>query len=229
MFVRIVLGAILILIRSIYKYWIALFLMQGVRRLEPRVSRKQVYNQGYVITAIVFGLVFIGVFAFAVYSLGLNGVLAFVLGVSIVVIYAVLLFFLLEPSLMTEVVNREIREFEKPVIKEVIKPVEVVKTIEKPVVKYVDRPVYVPKPRKKTKSVHYKFVGSSNTKVYHSTRSRLARLIKYSNRVYGNTHEFFKARGFHPAKHLIDKMSNEKRKKALKKYRQRKKKEKNSG
>ncbi|MAG38230.1 hypothetical protein CMI45_02505 [Candidatus Pacearchaeota archaeon] len=89
---------------------------------------------------------------------------------------------------------------------------EVEKVVEKPVV-YKDRPVLktqrvMPKPKL------YKFVGSSESKVYHRTHSRLARLIRPKNRVYSNSESFFKKKGFKSSEDIKDHKKEEREEKA---------------
>ncbi len=109
-----------------------------------------------------------------------------------------------------KVVNRgKVRTVEKIVEK------PVVKIVEKPVVRYRDRPVLktqrvMPRPKL------YKYVGSTETKVYHNTHSRLARLIRPKNRVYSNSESFFKKKGFKASEHIKDKKKEERQKKARK-------------
>ena len=67
------------------------------------------------------------------------------------------------------------------------KPVKVVKATKK---KVVDRPA-----RKK-------YVGSTDTKVYHMTSARIAKLIKLKNRVYSDSPKYLQKLGMKPSRQL---------------------------
>ncbi|MBP7708738.1 hypothetical protein KA107_03555 [Candidatus Pacearchaeota archaeon] len=145
-----------------------------------------------------------------------------ILWTVLVIIYAIILFFLLEPSKLREVERREtktvekevIRNVDRPVIKEVIKTVEkpvyrdVVKTVEKEVIKEVDKPVYYPVKGPKLNIPHYDYVASSLTGTYHKSNCRLSKSIKRKYRESTNDLSEFKKKGYKPCKFCVTKQVN---------------------
>jgi hypothetical protein len=129
------------------------------------------------------------------------------------VAYAIILFFLLEPGRLKEVLRKEIRTVERevPIIKEVIRtvdrPVEV--EVEKPV--YIEKPIYIEKPvyieRKKEKLVipKYNYVASMLTKTYHKSNCRLGKSIKKKYKEHSNNPASFKKKKYKPCKSCITK------------------------
>lgn len=128
------------------------------------------------------------------------------------IIYAIILFFLLEPGKLREIERKEYKTIEKrvPVVKEVVKTVEKpvervvykdrVRTVEKPVIREVEKPVYYPvtKPKKEVKK--YAFVGSKLTKIYHKSSCRLGRSIKKKYKAYADDEKAFTKQKYKPCK-----------------------------
>ena len=120
---------------------------------------------------------------------------------GLTVLYAIILFFLLEPGILRRVHTSDVRtiEVEKPIIYYKKEPV------------YVEKKVYVKEPKKpRTPPKVYKFVASTETKMYHSNSSRLARLIKQKNRIYGDSPQEFAKAGYKPSKSASKRISREK-------------------
>jgi hypothetical protein len=213
---------------------------EEVKHLPPIITERTVWNMSYLILAFIIGLSILFIDVFFIIRLKLSISESIAMSSSLIAIYSIFLFFLIEPrivkqiekrSIMTRVIQGSpiIRTVEKPVYRDVIKTVEkpvyrdLVKTVEKPV--YVDRVTPVYKVLKNKKSVpvkRYKYVGSTITKKYHLANSRLARLIKKDNRVYSNDIEDFEKRGYKPARHVIKKMKGAKKKEALNEYKKHK-------
>lgn len=139
------------------------------------------------------------------------------------VVYAIILYFLLEPKVLREVQKKEIHTINKEVpivkikevpvdrevIKEVIKEVpvdrEVIREVKVPVVqiKEVNKPVYIKKPS--LNIPHYDYVGSMATKTYHKSSCRLGKSIKRKYKEFSNEVGFFKSKGYAPCKSCITK------------------------
>jgi hypothetical protein len=137
------------------------------------------------------------------------------------VIYAIILFFLLEPGKLKEILRKEIKIVEKevPVIREVVrtveKPVEVekpvfrdvVRIVEKPVIKEVERRVYYPvqKPKRAIATRRYNYVASNVNGVYHKSNCRLGKLIKKKYKEQSDSPSYFKNKKYKPCKSCITK------------------------
>ncbi|MBS3072539.1 hypothetical protein J4477_01755 [Candidatus Pacearchaeota archaeon] len=177
--------------------------------LEPIVTEKYVWNQGNLLVAIIIGI-FAVIFEFiAVFFIGLLKPYALFLGFVLIIVYAIFLFFVLEPRLVKEIKKTEIITLEKPVVREVIKsvikevPREIVRTVEKQVPQTLTRTVYVPTPRKKLNIPKYDYVASSQTKTFHTRNCRLGKLIKKRYKVSNNSKSYFTGRKYKPCKVCI--------------------------
>ncbi|MEI6731420.1 MAG: hypothetical protein WCK90_01935 [archaeon] len=107
---------------------------------------------------------------------------------------------------------------EKPVVKTVyrdriIRPKPVVKTVyktkivrPKPVVKTVYRTRIVRPKVKKLNIPHYNFIGSTQTRTYHTRNCRLGKLVKKKYKLMDNSPNFFKKRKFKSCKMCIQKI-----------------------
>lgn len=199
------------------------------QQLEPVVRERRLWNMTNVITAFAIGVVLVAIEFISIPLFGMSPLSAIVLGLILIVIYAVVLFFLLEPKIMREVFQTTVKTVEKPTYKEIIKTVEkpVVRTVEKPVIKEVTKEVTVEKPvyrtiekpvvrtvtkpvvkyvervRKRLNIPKYDYLGSSETKVYHKRSCRLSKLIKRKYKVSSNSILYFKNRGYKPCEVCI--------------------------
>jgi Ca2+/Na+ antiporter len=181
---------------------------------EPVVSEFKVRNPSRFLFAFVIGLflaiIFIGslfYFDFEIYE-------AFGLFALMIVVYAIILFFLLETKKVREIKQFAVKTVERPVTREVIveKPVvkEVVieKEVPKEVIKEVkvEKPVYIQAPapaRKKVQIKKYEYVASSEEKTYHKRTCRFAKLIKRKYKESNDSEEYFKKKGYEPCKVCI--------------------------
>lgn len=201
-------------------------LNQEIEHFDPIVRESRLWNMNYLIVAFIIGILIIILDISIISYWELKIVESVALSSILITIYSVFLFFLIEPRILREVERKSVltkfvegpvvtRTVEKPVLQYIEKPVfrEVVKTVEKP--------IYLEKKKTMPKVKYYKYVGSTLTKKYLSSRSRLAKLIKKENRIYSNSAEEFEKRGFTPAKHVIKKMKGVKKKIALNKYKSR--------
>ncbi len=195
--------------------------------LEPVITETRIWNQANLIFAVVLAGVFIIAGALSILLLGFSTLEKVILGFGLVAVYAIILFFLIEPTLLREIRSREIQTIEKPVFRTIEKPVEVEKIVDRQVPVYINRPQYINKiktryinkiktryvdriktryiqrRRKKLNIPHYEYVGSSETKTYHKRSCRLSRLIKRKYSVHNNSPAFFKHKRYHPCKVCI--------------------------
>lgn len=136
-----------------------------------------------------------------------------VLWASLSIVYAIILYFLLEPGMLREINRTETHTVEKEVVREVpvIKEVRVpvVQQVEKPVIREIIKEVPVIKtvevPRAKLNIPRYDFIGSVASKVYHKNNCRLGKSIKKKYKEFSNDPNFFKKRGYKPCKFCITK------------------------
>ncbi|MDP1695780.1 MAG: phage holin family protein [archaeon] len=173
---------------------------------EPIVRERRLWNMNNIIIAFIIGAVLIIVEFLSVPVFKFSPLNAIILGLVLLVIYAVVLFFLLEPKVMREVFHTktEIREVPKEVIVEKIveKPIteKIIQRVytEKEVPHIIERTVFKPVPVKPIDILNQAYVGSTETKVYHKRTCRLSKLIKDQYKIQSNNEEFFKDRKFRP-------------------------------
>lgn len=209
---------------------------ENITYLQPVVKEKRIWNLNNFFIAFGLGCFIIILDYVFIAFFDLELIIAILIATISSIFYAAMLFFLLEPQLLREVSQGSVKTvekkvpFEKPVVERVfienpvVKEVPVEKIIKVPVEKEVVRRVFVPEPvpypvkvkRKMPKPVHYRYVGSKTSKTYHSTKSRLARLIKKKNRVYSNDRRFFQRLGYKPAVRIVRKDEKETKKKLRK-------------
>jgi Ca2+/Na+ antiporter len=163
---------------------------------EPFIKERKIWNQNNLFLAVLLGLFFAILDFVTILLLDLDIAKASFLGLGLVAIYTVFLFFLVEPQLLREINRTTYHTVEKPIVKEVEK--------------IIDRkvPVYIQQPRKKLDIPKYNFVGSSETKVYHKKSCRLGKSIKKKYRVNNNSEDFFKKRKYKACKVCLNKKSN---------------------
>ncbi|MEK6874013.1 MAG: hypothetical protein AABW91_04150 [Nanoarchaeota archaeon] len=173
--------------------------------LEPIISEKHIWNQGNLLIAFIIGI-FVVIFEFvAVFFMGLLKPYALFLGFTLIIVYTVVLFFLLEPKLVKEIKRTEVITLERPVTKEIIKevPRDVVRTVERPVTQTLTKTVYVKTPRKKLNIPKFDYVASTQTKTYHSRNCRLGKLIKKKYKIHSNEQSYFKNKKYKACKVCI--------------------------
>jgi len=159
---------------------------------EPVIVERKVWNQTNITLAVLFTFLFIVIEIAAILIFRLDEVQATLIGFILIFIDAILLFFLIEPTLLREIHTGEIQTIEKPIIKTIEKPI--IKEIEKIVHKRV--PFYIEKPRRKLNIPKYSYFGSSETKTYHKRGCRLGKLIKRKYKVSNNSEAYFKKKGY---------------------------------
>ena len=181
------------------------------------VSEKQIWNKANLFLAfwagvVVVVLAFVGIGAF-----NFDKQEAVIFSLSLALFYAVVLFFLLEPTKLRIINKTQIKEIEKPVerirvvekpiVKYVDKPFETIKYIDRPVEKEITKTIMVESPKVKLDIPKYDYLGSSETKTFHKKSCRLGKLIKRKYKVSSNSKYYFIARGYKPCKVCLKKDS----------------------
>ena len=188
-----------------------------IEQLEPVITETKLWNLNNFFLAFFIGIGFavLAIVLMTIFNLNLVGSLILVL--VIVVVYASILFFLLESRILREVEQTTLKTIERSFIKEVpfekkvfidrpvIKEVQVEKEVivEKPVV----REVYIPLREQKDKIIipKYNFVASTEARTYHKRNCRFGKLIKKKYKVSNNFERSFIRKGFKPCKVCITK------------------------
>ncbi len=187
-----------------------------VHKFEPIVHERKVLSNRNVLFAILIGVfVIIIQFSFVFFfQLGLRDSL--IIGFILILFYGILLLFLIEPRIIREIHNLEIKTIEKPVIREISRvlprpvpvqepmipkddliPQQIIRTVEKRV------PVYIQTPRKKLNIPKYDYLGSTETMTFHSRNCRFSKLIKKKYKLSNNSKSYFIGKKFKPCKVCI--------------------------
>lgn len=176
-----------------------------VRHLPHETREYKTFSLKGFFLAIFVGFLLVSAFLISANLYISNMVQLLLLALISLVGYSILLFFLLEPEYIREVrqtvlrtvekpVYREVY-FEKPVVKEVFieKPVikEVIRTVNVPEYREVTKPIYIEAPRRSLSIPKYLYVGSKQTKRFHTRLCRLAKLIKKKYKISNNSKKYF--------------------------------------
>ena len=181
---------------------------------EVKILEQPIEHKRNTLTAFIITIIFIAIILVTVFKINLSGNTLIIVIVLEMAFYFSIAVMLLEPKgimrIMKTIIKKEdravvqqvstIREVQVPVVKEV--PVDRPVYIEK----IVDRPVYVQMPRKKLNIPHYDFIGSSQTRTYHSRKCRLGKLIKKKYKISDNSEIYFKKHKFSPCMVCIQKL-----------------------
>lgn len=192
--------------------------VHNIRRLEPVVHERKFIQNKNILFALFIGVIVIMIQFSFVFFFGLSLKDSLIIGFILILFYGIFLLFLVEPRVIREIHNLEVKTIERPseriVFKEVEKPVvpvtaqtlpayhpteprEIVRTVEKRV------PVYIEKPRAKLNIPKYEYLGSSETKTFHSRNCRLGKLIKKKYKVSNNSKSYFTSKKYKPCKVCI--------------------------
>ena len=176
--------------------------VEYVQQLEPIVSEQKLWNQRNLFLAFGIGVAIVIMAFIIIFSVEMTLTSRVFLWAVLVIIYAAILYFLLEPGILRQVQNTEVRTIERTVEKPVVR--EVTRYIEKPVVREVVREapktIFIETQRQKLNIPKYSFLGSSETRTYHKKSCRLGKLIKKKYKIQENDPIYFKKRGFKPCK-----------------------------
>jgi hypothetical protein len=152
---------------------------------QETLSEKYIWNMKNIFIAFWFLIIFIAIALVSrLFKLDFNQNV--LLWTCLVIVYAIILFFLLEPSKLKEIERKEVRTIEKEV----------------PVVKEIEKPVYY---APKNESEEYKYVASMSTKVYHLSSCRLSKSIKKKYLESSNDVSIFEKKKYKPCKACITK------------------------
>lgn len=166
---------------------------------DESVVIKKVWNQNNFFISIVIGIGLIFLFTFLIIIFNITSPNLIILACFLTVIYAIILFFLLEPSLLKVINKGVVKTIEKPIVKEVIveKPIQIVHETEKPIYilnKNNKRNINIPK---------YNFIGSIQTGVYHKKSCRLGRMIKKKYKIQQLDDNYFIKNKYRPCEICI--------------------------
>ena len=167
------------------------------------IREHTIWNEGNIVWAILSGVAIIFLeFAF-IMLFSLEAIPAVLIGAILIFIYAIILFFLLEPHILREINTKEVVTVEKPVVQDV--PRYVVHRVEKPIQQYVDRPVpvYINSPKRKLNILKYDYLASTESKTYHKRSCRLGKLIKKKYKLSSNNVSDFKRKKYKACKVCI--------------------------
>lgn len=176
-----------------------------------------------VLIAVIVGIMVVIIAILAIIVLNVSLFMNILVFWFLSAFYALFAFFLvdtpvikLNPERIVEkpIYRDVVRIVEKPIIKEVVKEVEVEKPIQIPIenktIEVVERPVYIEtpvikriyieKPRKKLNIPKYKFIGSTQTKTYHSRNCKFAKMLKRKYKLHSNSKAFFKRKHYKACK-----------------------------
>jgi hypothetical protein len=189
---------------------------KNITILEPEIVERKNWElkHGGIALGIAIGLILI---QFGVMTLAdLNATNAWILAFVLVTIFGVSIYFLMEPKKEREIKQRiietELKSVDRPVIKEVIKTVEVEKPIVKevPILKEIQvyrepKTVYadytpIKRSSKRKSYMTYDFIGSEQTKTYHRANCRLGKSIIAKYKLKGSTASFFRKKGYSSCK-----------------------------
>lgn len=191
---------------------------KNIKFLEPEIVEKKNWELKHAGFALGLGFALILIQFVAMIAFDLTPVGSWILAFILIVIFGIAVYFLMEPRIEKEIrqkiIETNIQTIDRPVVKEVVKtveverPVEVVKEV--PVLKEVpvyqpQKTVYVvknePKPVvKRAPPVRYNFVGSKIQMIYHKSSCRLGKSIKRKYLVRSLNSSFFKRLGYKPCK-----------------------------
>ena len=166
---------------------------QNIQHLEPIITEEKLFNLNNLFLSFFIGITAIALIVVLILFLDLDRSDSILFSSLVIICYAIILFFLLEPSILRKVHTKEVQTIERPV--------EVIRTVERPVI----RKVFVEKQRKKLDIPRYEYRGSSQTKVYHKTSCRLSKSIKPKYKISKHSAEYFKRNKFKPCKMCLSK------------------------
>lgn len=137
-----------------------------IEELEPKITETKLWNLNNFFIAFFIGVGFAILAIVLITYFNMNLVDSLILVLVLVVVYASILFFLLESKILREVEQTTIRTIDRPFIKEVPvekeviveKPVEKKIFIDRPVIKEVEKKIFVDRPVEKKVSVEKEVV-----------------------------------------------------------------------
>lgn len=182
----------------------------NIEYLEPTLTERKVQNdsRAAVIASIVFGLIIISGFLITIFNVEMSFWFTISVFLLFVLAFCAGILFLFQPIRVREINQTILKTVEKPIITEVpvVTEVPVIQevVVEKPVYRDIVRNVYVSK-KADVKIPKYNYLGSVQTKTYHSRNCRLGKLIKRKYKISNNSKSFFIKKKFKACKMCIRK------------------------
>jgi len=174
-------------------------ILTGINQLEPQILESKISDKKGFYGALIIGTILVLVALLILNSFEMSYDKYILLGASLVVIYAIILFFMVKEKVVHEVREKEIHHYERPVIKEVIREVE--KPVFKTVIEEIIKPVIIEAPQPiLEEDVPKKYIASKQTKRYHLYTCRLAKLIKPEYKIEEDDKSWMKRRGYEACK-----------------------------
>ncbi len=193
---------------------------KNVAFLEPEIVERTNWELKHAGFAIAFAFILVLVQFGTMTVMDLNAVNSWILAFVLIVIFGIAVYFLLEPKTTKEIKQRivetELQTIDRPVLKEVLKTVEIEKPVIKeiPIIKEIEvykepQTVYVAAPipvkKKRAPAIQYDFMGSKLTNVYHTAQCRLGKSIKAKYRVKSTNSAYFRKLKYRPCEVCIKK------------------------
>jgi len=172
---------------------------EEVEILPPQITEKRIWNLNNFFVALVIGFIIIFVFFVIISYFDPTILNRVILLAFFVIVYAIILFFLLEPRIVQEINQTKIKTIKNSTIKEV----------------FVETPVQVPyetekriyytntKESKKLNIPRYNYIGSTETGTYHKRSCRFSKLIKPKYKLLNNDLNYFIKNNYKPCKICI--------------------------
>ena len=171
-----------------------------------KVTFEKVWNLKNIQIALFIGLLLLIVSIGILIITDADLKLSLIILLICVIIYAIVLYFLLNPQTQKTIEKDKVRNIErqtlkviekpviKPVLKVIEKPKEIVKVIERPIIRKVSKPIIVPLEEDPMKN--YPFVASKKSRKIHHTSSTAGRMIKPENREFAHKLTPLKKKGY---------------------------------
>ncbi|VVB78670.1 Uncharacterised protein [uncultured archaeon] len=161
--------------------------------LPPKITEKRIWNLNNFFVALIIGLIIIFCFFVIIAYFDPTILTKTMLFAFFVIIYAIILFFLLEPRIIQEVNQTSLRTITNPIIKEVV----VEKQVQIPY--ETEKKIYITNVRSPRPNIpKYDYVGSFQTGTYHKRSCRLSKLIKNKYKILNNDPNYFIKNNYKP-------------------------------
>lgn len=157
---------------------------EDVRYLAPEITEERVWNYKNLGLVLVLGVLIVAVAVLIFAFLDISTTYKVLIAWGLTILYAIVLFFALEPRILRQIKETAVRTILRPVEKRVI--------IEKPVAKPVERKIFIEKPKKP----EYDYIASTETGTYHKSNCRFSKLIKPKFKKSSNDPYDFHSKGF---------------------------------
>ena len=166
--------------------------LEEIQHLKPEIREKRLWNLNNFFLSIVILLIISVIFLIIRFTFDFELIYLVIIACFFIIVYAIILFFLLEPKVLREISKTTVRTIKTPTLREVIveKPIQIMHETEKK--------IYISNPRKKLNIPKYDYLGSSQTMTYHKKICRFSKLIKKKYKVVNNDPNYFIKNKYHP-------------------------------